>query len=349
MNSNRIIIPHEVGENSYLRELANSLEKYCCNVKFDSTILDISDGATLWIHWPEQLTEYRTPSDKELIEIKRWLKEASKNSVIVWTVHNIYRHGSPDNMKFKALYQLAAEYSHIHVHHGRSSIEKVEKNFPNAKPIISKIINHGGYWNLMGPLSQSEARVKLNIKSNDRVVLVFGSIRTSEEYLLVSKVASLKGIKLVIAGRLPYVRIRHRVAVFFNRLFSKNSTLIVDGMIDENDIDKFLKACDVVFIPRVDGLNSGNVFLGFTFSRLVVGPDIGNIGEVLKNTGNIVYDPKKKSSIKKAFNFESSQYIVDQGEANFRWLNKNCRWEDYAISIIDEINTVRTNHFESVI
>jgi len=350
IGSDSIVIPHEAGVNSYLSELAVGLKGRGYGVRFCPQMPDISNGETLWVHWPEQLTNYRIPTDKELSEIEKWLKAAYKSSVVIWTIHNLYRHGSPDNKGFNTLYELVAEYSHIHVHHGRSSIGKVKKRYPNAKPIITKIINHGGYWNLIGPLRQKEARLKLNlkIKTGDRVVLVFGSIRTSEEYLLVSQVARLKGIKLVIAGRLPYIRLRHRAAIFFNKLFYKNSILIVSGMIDEKDIDKFLKACDVVFIPRVDGLNSGNVFLGFTFSRVVVGPDVGNIGEILRKTNNFVYNPSRKSTIKDAFNLRNFQSIISQGAANYKWLDSNCRWEDYAISVVDAINSVKSNGVESI-
>ena len=39
-------------------------------------------------------------------------------------------------------------------------------------------------------------------------------------------------------------------------------------------------------------MNSGNIALGFSFGCYVVGPDIGNIGNILKENNNLVYDVK---------------------------------------------------------
>ena len=54
-----------------------------------------------------------------------------------------------------------------------------------------------------------------------------------------------------------------------------------------------MRKCNSIVIPHEEGINSDKGFLGFTFARQVIGPDIENIGEVLKITGNPVYDPKK--------------------------------------------------------
>jgi hypothetical protein len=49
-------------------------------------------------------------------------------------------------------------------------------------------------------------------------------------------------------------------------------------------------------IPRIDTLNSGVVPLAFQFARVVVGPDIGNIGPMLKAAGNPVFDTASVSN-----------------------------------------------------
>ena len=38
-------------------------------------------------------------------------------------------------------------------------------------------------------------------------------------------------------------------------------------------------------------MNSGNVTLGMTFGRVVVGPDSWDVGEILREFGNPVFDP----------------------------------------------------------
>ncbi len=65
---------------------------------------------------------------------------------------------------------------------------------------------------------------------------------------------------------------------------------------------------DVLFIPIIKSLNSGNVALGNTFGKVVVGPNYGVIGEELEKLGNPVFDVDQiEKTLKKAI--ESSQKI----------------------------------------
>lgn len=53
----------------------------------------------------------------------------------------------------------------------------------------------------------------------------------------------------------------------------------------------------MVFIQRTDILNSGNVPLALSFGRVVTGPDSGNIGGLLAETGNPAFDPADPRSV----------------------------------------------------
>ena len=50
-------------------------------------------------------------------------------------------------------------------------------------------------------------------------------------------------------------------------------------------------AADVVLIQRVDALNSGNLPMAFHAGKVVIGPDVGNVGQILRETGNFTFDP----------------------------------------------------------
>ena len=54
---------------------------------------------------------------------------------------------------------------------------------------------------------------------------------------------------------------------------------------------------DVVFIQRCVILNSGVVPMAFLFGRGVVGPDSGNVGELLRVTANLVFSPSDQGSV----------------------------------------------------
>lgn len=57
-----------------------------------------------------------------------------------------------------------------------------------------------------------------------------------------------------------------------------------------------ISAADVIFIPRIDLLNTGNVLLGLTFKKVTVGPAIGNIKEQLEDHNLPAFNPNSISS-----------------------------------------------------
>jgi hypothetical protein len=65
------------------------------------------------------------------------------------------------------------------------------------------------------------------------------------------------------------------------------------SFVEEEDAQSYVNAADVLFIPRLKVLNSGNVTMGMTFGRVVVGPDSWDVGELLRATGNPVFDPER--------------------------------------------------------
>jgi beta-1,4-mannosyltransferase len=97
-------------------------------------------------------------------------------------------------------------------------------------------------------------------------------------------------------------------------------------VISPEEVQIYLKSADLLFIPRYNTLNSGNVALGFTFGKVVVGPDYGVIGETLKLTGNPVFDPYNLSSVSEAIRsgFESTQ--SDLAEKNLQYAQNELSW-----------------------
>lgn len=88
----------------------------------------------------------------------------------------------------------------------------------------------------------------------------------------------------------------------------------------------YFRAADVILIQRLDILNSGNLPMAFHAGRVVVGPDVGNVGEILRQTGNYFFNPKSintaADSLHKALNDtgkgeENYEYAMKYWSANF--------------------------------
>ena len=67
--------------------------------------------------------------------------------------------------------------------------------------------------------------------------------------------------------------------------------------VKDSDLPLYFAASDISLILRMKILNSGNLPLGFYMGNVVVGPDLGNVGAILRNTGNITFMPNDINSI----------------------------------------------------
>ena len=164
------------------------------------------------------------------------------------------------------------------------------------------------------------------------VVLAFGAFRHAEErrlvwgafrrlhypakFLLAPRLwpytrrgSRFKGLKR-LAGRLLYAA-AHTAEGFFDSRITSPEPLIPD-----EQLPCYLAAADVVFIQRTDILNSGNVPLALSFGRVVTGPDSGNIGGLLAETGNPAFDPADPRSVDIALERAARLSATDQGARN---------------------------------
>jgi hypothetical protein len=69
----------------------------------------------------------------------------------------------------------------------------------------------------------------------------------------------------------------------------QKSVVLRPGPIAYDQMRFLVSAADVVLIPRLKTLNSGTLPLGFTYGAVVLGPDTGNVGALLRSTGNPVF------------------------------------------------------------
>ncbi|MBJ6367901.1 glycosyltransferase family 4 protein [Snuella sedimenti] len=261
------------------------------------------------IHWPEALFEWQDVSDKDLVELEKNIKQWKQYSKIVYTRHNREPHNKGIK-NIKALYVIILKYCDGIIHLGDFSLRELLKNYPKYKAKINAVIPHPLYLKNKKYITQEQAREKFSIKVDAKVVLVFGNIRTKEEKKLILKAFNkLKtDNKLLLVSRMPYFLegvpswrlkiLMKQIVRFYYGLFSKYKFFY--DFVKQEDIPYFVSAADIVFVPRIKHLNSGNVYLGFSYNKPIVGPAVGNIKEVLNNDFNYLFDPKNIKSVTNA-------------------------------------------------
>ncbi|MES2376908.1 MAG: hypothetical protein V4553_10030 [Bacteroidota bacterium] len=265
-------------------------------------LADVPRWDIIHIHWPEDLMKGKILSQDTIDKLNEKLKTWRKHARIICTVHDhesYYR----NSKLITALYNCVFTNCDGFIHMGEASVEIFNKAFKNRYASIPfAIIPHGNYSS-MGKLSnKARAREELNIKPDAKVILVIGKLRHKEEISLMLnsfKTIKTQGFQLFFLGSFQTTRSFIKdlnFKAFFKSLFEKMQRRLLFynaknvftkiGANDNSVVAKYLSAADVLFIPRKKILNSGNVPLGFTFAKVVVGPAWGNVGEILTRYNN---------------------------------------------------------------
>jgi hypothetical protein len=291
------------------------------------------------IHWPEAIFDWLEPTDMQLKDLQNAISKWRMNSHIVYTKHDDERHkGMTPN--FVRLFELVEQNTDVFIHLGHYSKELYQDKYPKAK---HKLVFHPLYENSFNIYSKKEARDRLNIDMDALVIIAPGSIRNFAErkmILLAFKNLTIKKkvlistnmrseIKYDFRGRVKLKKIfdlRNYVVNKFKKRYHPPRYFFTYERLNTNDLSLRMSAADIVLIPRIKILNLGNLFLGLTFNKIVVGPAAGNIKEQLKLLKMPVFNPNSISSVTEALVkgivlFNSNYVIPDTDLNKFKSVN----------------------------
>jgi glycosyltransferase involved in cell wall biosynthesis len=302
--------------NRFLIDLNDGLTSAGCEIVHNHETFWSMQGEfdIVHLHFPEYIT-YEieaclktdlTPEIFHLLEerLRFWKARAP----IVVTRHVFLPHRRPDR-SFQKLYELVYRYADGIVHFAEASHKEYTNRYRQCLSNLDQlhaIIPHHNYASLPNEVSKEKARRQIGMPAQAKVMLVFGSIINDEEsYKILNTFNSLNmPRKVLLAGswreKLPevkWIRLKYwlrDLIRFYYRLHPRYHYHY--GFVDEQEVQFYLNASDILFIPRGNVLNSGNMILGFTFGRVVVGPDSGTVGQILRETGNPVFDPDNPES-----------------------------------------------------
>lgn len=253
------------------------------------------------VHWPHMLVnvpaESVTARDVERVG-KRIAELKSSGTALVYTRHNETSHYC-SNPNVRRLYQLFEQESDRVIHMGRCSIEQVG----GAAGERDVLIPHHGF-DTYPTVGKAAARAELGIDQDVPVVAAMGSFRIPDERVLVVDGCLSAGIPgLQVLSSALFTPCRGEAQDRIDELRRRLGGLYPgqpEGWVSVADLSRSFAAADVVLIQHVHTLNSGNLPLGFRFGKVVVGPDCGNVGEILRETGNPVFDPRDVASVARA-------------------------------------------------
>lgn len=314
MNSPKVLVANiPLPANRFLVDLNTAL-KQRCDLTHSSDAFWNMEGEfdVIHLHFPEYLTSdiqdaYQSRlTDSLIAEVEKRLQYWCERSRIVVTRHVLLPHAARDDPQWERMYETVYRYAAGIAHFAQASIAEfkdryAKTEFYRGEPQHS-IIPHHNYTSLPNEVSRQDARRRLSISKRASVMLVFGAIRNDEERELILR--TFRGLKiprkvLLVSrwreklAKVSWIRLKYWLRDL-NRLYYRLHPRyrFNYGFVEEPDTQLYLNAADVLFIPRLRVLNSGNITLGMTFGRVVVGPDSWDVGQLLRETGNPVFDPE---------------------------------------------------------
>ncbi|MEZ4617191.1 MAG: glycosyltransferase [Caldilineaceae bacterium] len=305
---------------------------------------DPGGAEILHIHWPEHSVDRAALSLDYLKEIQHQITEAKRKAKIVTTIHNLVPHQDRgDSALLEALYRMVIESSDGLIHMGRISESLCVQMYGCRSGQASRIIPLGNYAFFANEVSQDAARTKLQLPRDAFVLVCFGRLRHAEELAFLLEGFSKANTQtkyLLIAGKFSRpsrLSQSYWQNWFWNlqkiRLHSKIQ--IYQEYIPDSNVQCFLNSADVVVIPRQKVLNASNVALGFTFGKVVIGPNVGVAGEILEQTGNLVFTPGKPDTLAKTIEVAPSLVKAGIGKRNQQIALHEWNWDRIAAQHVD--------------
>ncbi|HEV8081176.1 MAG TPA: glycosyltransferase [Chitinophagaceae bacterium] len=183
------------------------------------------------------------------------------------------------------------------------------QKFARDKP--SQFIHHPLYDNFGNKVSKQEAREKLRIGQEDRIILFFGFIRKYKGLdILLETMKILKdnnelpitiGIKLLVAGE--FYDDKKKYDDLIDKLGIRDTLILHTDFISDSDVKYYLCAADCVVQPYRHATQSGVTPLAYHFEKPMIVTKVGGLADMVPERVGLVAEPNAKDIANKIMEF----------------------------------------------
>ena len=200
--------------------------------------------------------------------------------------------------------------------------------FQKTKPAV--LVPHPLYDNFGAIISKQEAREKLGIEGQERVLLFFGFIRKYKGLdLLFEAMADERikkaGIKLLVAGEFYDEEKKYREQI--DALHLKDQLILKTDFIPDSEVKYYLCAADAVVQPYRSATQSGVSPLAYHFEKPMIVTNVGGLPALVPHEkAGLVTEPNPQAiadSILKFYQLGEDYFIphLRNEKQKYSWVN----------------------------
>lgn len=255
--------------------------------------------AVIHLHW---VTDYLAPAFWARSPVWAWLRLTvivldvwlvrRSGIPVVWTVHNLLSHESPDRSReVRARRWLARAVSHL-IFHSEAAREQVQGLLALDVRKKSSIVPHGHYLGMYPPNEQRERELRdlLRLRPDDSVVLFFGRIRRYKGvWRLVEALAMNPDprLKLIIAGK---PQDQDTAAELTRAAACDDRIRLQLGFVADKDVHPMHAISNLVAVPFEKTLTSGSAILALSMGRALLLPTAARVIGLPSDAGVHYFD-----------------------------------------------------------
>ena len=191
-----------------------------------------------------------------------------------------------------------------------------------------KYLLHPLYTAFGDKIPKQEARLKLHLKQDDRVILFFGLIRKYKGLdLLIEAFSLLKANphnKLLIAGE--FYEDKQPYFDLISKYKLEEQIILLNQFIPNDDVKYYFSAADIVALPYRSATQSGVTQVSFHFEVPTLVTNVGGLVEIIPhNVAGYVVEPKPQaiaSSLEDYFENKKEQAFTEgmkQEKQKYEW------------------------------
>ena len=247
---------------------------------------------------------------------------------LVLTVHDIKPFSKKTNLFLKRWILLLADKVIVH---NEFSKKELIKDKINLKKI--SVVPHGHYLDFIKPKTNKIVAKKKFGLQNKKVIMFFGMIKEEKGLDILIKSfhevhQNNKDVVLLIAGK-NYKTDNKKYAKIIDQLDLKNSCVIHNKYIPENELCDYYGCADVIVLPYKIIFQSGVLMMSSSFNVPVIVSNLEPFLEIIENQINgLVFKVNDVKSLaeKLIFSINSSEKMKSYAKNNFERIKNQYDW-----------------------